>query len=70
MNNEYKADAVFGLSNFGGVTIMLNESGDAVRYQWYEKKPSRWCKIYYNQNSTPYFMIRNRRYHLDNFMRV
>ena len=67
---NFKEQAFLTMSNLGGISIMLNESGDAVRYQWYDKKPSRWCKIYYTQNGTPYFMISNRRYHLDNFMRV
>ena len=34
---NFKAQAFLTMSNLGGISIMLNESGDAVRYQWYEK---------------------------------
>ena len=66
--NNFKAQAVLGMPNFGGISIMLNKECDGVRYKWYDKKPSRWCKIYYTQNGSPYFMIRNVRYHLNEFI--
>ena len=68
--NNFKAQAVLTMSNLGGISIMLNNEGDGVRYKWYDKKPSRWCKIYYTQSGSPFFIIKNTRYHLDRFIRV
>ena len=67
---NFKEQAFLTMSNLGGISIMLNESGDAVRYQWYDKKPSRWCKIYYTQTGAPFFILKNTRYHLDRFIKV
>lgn len=68
--SEFKTHAVLCLSNWGGVAIEVSDTGEAVRYKWYEDKPSRWCKVYYNRKSEPYFKIAGRRYYLSEFMRV
>ena len=68
--SEFTAHAVLCLSNWGGVAIEVSNTGETVRYKWYEDKPSRWCKIYYNRKSEPYFKIAGRRYYLNEFMRV
>lgn len=68
--SEFKTHAVMALTNCGGVAIQINESGDSVRYKWYDQKPSRWVKIYYRADGEPYFKISGRRYFLSDFMRV
>jgi hypothetical protein len=69
MNKNFKPQACMTLSNLGGISIEINNTGEAVRYQWYDKKPSRWCEIKYNIKGEPFFRIRNTRYYLNKFMR-
>lgn len=67
---EFQAQAALCLSNYGGIAIELSSCGEAVRYQWYDKKPSRWRKIYYNQKGEPYFKAHGRRFYLNEFQRI
>ena len=68
--SEFKTHAVLGLTNLGGVAIELNADGTAVRYKWYDNKPSPWVKIYYRADGAAYFKISGRRYFLSEFLRV
>ena len=46
---EYKPDAVLGLSNFGGISIMIDpEDDNYLYYQWYLDEPER-AEIYYDE---------------------
>lgn len=67
---EFQAQAALCLSNGGGIAVELNNTGEAIRYQWYDRKPSRWCKIYYSQKGEPYFRARGRRFYLNEFLRI
>ena len=69
MKENFKPQAGLTLSNFGGISIEINNTGEAVRYQWYDKKPSRWCEIKYNMAGEPFFRIKNTRYYLNKFMK-
>lgn len=64
----FKPQAYLCLTNGGGIFIELNDTGKAVRYQWYNQKPSRWVKLYYNCNGDAYFKINGKRYHLNEFL--
>jgi hypothetical protein len=68
--DEFNPHAYMSLSNFGGVSIELNDSGKSVRYQWYDEKPSRPCRLYYTNKGDAYFRIYGRRYYLRDFMRI
>jgi hypothetical protein len=68
--DEFKPQAGYCLSNYGGMAIEINDTCDAVRYQWYDLKPSmRWIKIRYDMKGEPYFMARGQRWYLENFIR-
>lgn len=50
---------------------MIDERGEAVRWQWYDNEPTkRWQAIKYTKSGDPYITIKGRRYRLDEFMRV
>jgi hypothetical protein len=68
--DEFKPQAYKPLSNLGGMQIELNEACDAVRYQWYDLKPSmRWIRIRYNREGEPCFIARGTLWYLSEFMR-
>ena len=74
MKVEYKAQAVLGLSNFGGISIMLDpEDNDYLYYQWYDEEPVR-AEIHYTEmgeDLVPVFSVgTDEVYRLDEFMRV
>lgn len=71
MKKEFIPTGFLAISNNGGVAIMIiNESyEDKVIYQWFNEKPSRPCKIYYDAKGDAYFKICNRRYYLNEFSR-
>lgn len=64
---KFQAQAVLCLSNHGGIAIELSAYGDAIRYQWYDEKPSRWCRICFNQKGEHYFKAHGRRFYLSEF---
>lgn len=64
---KFQAQAVLCLSNHGGIAIELSSNGEAIRYQWYDKKPSRWCRIRFNQKGEHYFIAHGRRFYLSEF---
>lgn len=66
----YSPQGYLTISNIGGVTIEINNTGEAVRYQWLNNKPSRWCQIRYTLSGRAYFLIKGIRYHLDKFTRL
>jgi hypothetical protein len=68
--DEFKPQGGYPLSYNGGIQIEVNDEGDAVRYQWYDFKPSmRWIKIQYNMKGDPFFVARGQRWYLYNFLR-
>lgn len=69
--NDFKVHATLCLSNHGGISIMVNRTGDAVRWQWYDDEPTRkWQAIKYTKNGKPFVVIHGRRFKLDEFMLV
>lgn len=71
----YKPEAVLGLSNHGGVSIMLDkEDPDYLYYQWYEEEPVRTLIIYRDLdemgNMEACFMIEQYLYSLQEFMKI
>ena len=68
---DFKVHAVHAICNYGGIGLMLSDDGSAVRYQWFDQKPTkRWQAVKYNKKGEPYIRIKNRRYYIDDFMRV
>ena len=58
------------LSNFGGISIELNNTCESVRYQWYDNKPSKKaCEIKYTNSGRAYFRCKFGTFYLDQFMR-
>lgn len=71
MAKDFKIHAVLCLSNNGGVALMVNDTGEAVRWQWYDDKPTaRWQQIKYKKNGEPYVIIHGRRFYLGEFLKV
>jgi hypothetical protein len=71
MMNDFKVHATYGVCNYGGIAIMLSDDGGAVRYKWFEEKPTkRWQTVKYNEKGEPYIRIKNKRYYIGDFMRV
>lgn len=68
--SDFRVDGVMALTNSGGVEVMLNDSGDAAIYRWFGKLAQRWQEIKFTLKGRPYITIANRRYHLDEFMKV
>ena len=72
---EFETQAVLGMSNFGGIAIMLDPyNQDYLHYKWYENAPER-AEIYQDYEddtglTRPYFLIEEDRYYLDEFMRT
>lgn len=72
---EYKAEAVLGLSNFGGLSIMLDpESSDHLYYQYYDSAPEK-TEIYYmideyGTDIAVFEMDDGAVYRIDQFMRI
>jgi len=69
-DDKYKAHAFLGLTNLGGISIEVSDDGDAIRYQWYDNKPSKWQEIKYTKSGKPYFTVNKTKYYLDEFMRI
>lgn len=66
---DFKPCACLAICNWGGVEIMINDSGDAVIYSWLGKVARRWQPIKQSAKGRDYFTINNKRYYLDEFMR-
>lgn len=72
---DYKPIGVYCLSNFGGLAVMEIENcfhDYAIVCDCYGdgyKNITR-NKIYYNNGGSPYFLRNNKRWYLDDFMRV
>jgi capsid protein len=65
----FTPQAAKAMSNFGGMAIEVDRTGEAVRYQWYDFKPSmRWIRIRQTRKGRDYFNARNSRWYLDEFM--
>ena len=64
----YSADC-----NYGGKEIQLSDDGEMARlrtnYGDGPSKPTRWLKIYFNNDGVAYVMFKGRRLRLDQFMR-
>lgn len=69
-NQDFKVHGYFGLSNYGGLEVMLNDSNDAIIYRWYGKVARRWQEIKYTRRGDAYFVRHGRRYYLKDFMRA
>lgn len=62
---SFKSHAYKSISNFHGMEIMLNDTGEAVSYRYTDDLPGdliTTTEIQYDQDGDPYF----REYHLDN----
>ena len=62
--------AARALSNWGGIEIEINETGEAVKYRYFGKIGQRACQIQYTTAGRAFFRARNQRYYLDEFMRI
>lgn len=66
-------NGVYGMSNFGGIEVSLDDgNGEALYYRFNYDDPGKWrkVKIYETTAGRLYFRAYNRRYYLDQFMRV
>ena len=66
----FKPIAALALCNWGGIEIEINETGEAVKYRYFDKIGQRACKIQYTTAGRAFFSARNRRFYLDEFMRI
>ena len=66
----FKPHAALAISNWGGIEIEINETGEAVRYRYFGKIGQRACMIQYTTAGRAFFRAKNRRYYLDEFMRI
>ena len=62
--------AALAICNWGGIEIEINETGEAVKYRYFDKIGRRACQIQYTTAGRAFFRARNRRYYLDEFMRI
>lgn len=62
--------AYLTLSNMGGMAIEINNTGESVRYQWYDKVAQRSCRIDYTSSGRAFFRARGRRWYLDEFLKI
>ena len=71
--NEFTPHGYSSDSNFGGKEIQLSDDGEMARlrtnYGDGPSKPTRWLKIYFNNDGVAYVMFKGRRLRLDQFMR-
>ena len=68
---SFKPNAALAICNWGGIEIELNHTGESVRYRLFDNAPSRRaCQIQYTTAGRAFFRARNRRYYLDEFMRI
>ena len=67
---SFRPIAARALSNLGGIEIEINETGEAVKYRYFDKIGRRACQIQYTTTGRAFFRARNRRYYLDEFMRI
>lgn len=70
MRREFNPQATLALSNWGGIEIEINSTGEYVYYRWYGKLCLRPCKIYRTSKGRAYFRIVGVRYYIDDFLRV
>ena len=66
---SFTPHAALALSNMGGIEIEINETGEAVKYRYFDKIGRRACQIQYTATGRAFFRARNSRYYLDQFMR-
>ena len=66
----FTPSAALALCNLGGIEIEINETGEAVKYRYFDKIGRRACKIQYTTTGRAFFRIRNKRYYLDEFTRI
>ena len=71
--DEFTPHGFYGDSNFGGKEIQISDDGEMARlrtdYGDGPSKPTRWLKIYFNNDGVAYVMFKGRRLRLDQFMR-
>ena len=67
---SFKPHAALAVCNLGGIEIEINETGEAVRYRYFGKIGRRFCMIQYTTAGRAFFRIRNKRYYLDEFIRI
>ena len=67
---SFTPSAALAISNFGGIEIEINETGEAVKYRYFGKIGRRACQIQYTTTGRAFFRTRSRRYYLDEFMRI
>ena len=68
---SFTPHAALALCNWGGIEIELNHTGESVRYKLFVIVPSRRaCQIQYTTAGRAFFRAMNRRYYLDEFMRI
>lgn len=71
---RFKAEVYLQESNFGGIELMMNVSGDGVYYRWSYGQDLTKELIYEaeieNDDTGAYFMHGDTRYDLNNFMKI
>ena len=66
----FSPNAALAICNWGGIEIEINETGEAVKYRYFGKIGRRACQIQYTTTGQAFFRAKNRRYYLDEFMRI
>ena len=67
---SFTPHAALTLCNWGGIEIELNHTGESVKYRYFGKIGLRACQIQYTTAGRAFFRAMNRRYYLDEFMRI
>ena len=67
---SFKPSAALAISNWGGIEIEIDETGEAVKYRYFGKIGRRACQIQYTTTGREFFRIRNQRFYLDEFTRI
>lgn len=67
---SFKPSAALVISNWGGIEIEINETGEAVKYRYFGKIGQRTCQIQYTTTGRAFFRTKYRRYYLDEFTRI
>ncbi len=74
MKIDRVAHGVLPLSNFGGLEISLDDGTEQIFWRYNYGTPGKWhrAKLYYpvTDNGRFYFIVRGRRIHLDEILRV
>ena len=66
-DKKFEPQGYLTLSNYGGIEIEVNNTGDAVRFRMYDGNVSEWQELKFDENGEMYFFVYSDRYYLNQF---